>query len=131
MHRVIWWLRRDLRVTDNITWHYALRDASSVIPVFILDPRLPLWGELRRGFLLHLFFREALRFLFQDFLDVGEHLLDHRIVRFGFLIERDAGRSVGRVVLVREYGHCAQQKGEKGRSEQGQNDFHVTSSLGS
>ncbi|MBI5031446.1 MAG: deoxyribodipyrimidine photo-lyase [Chloroflexi bacterium] len=40
MQRIIWWLRRDLRLTDNITLHYALRDASSVIPVFILDPRL-------------------------------------------------------------------------------------------
>ena len=40
MRRVIWWLRRDLRLTDNITLHYALRDAASIIPVFILDPRL-------------------------------------------------------------------------------------------
>jgi deoxyribodipyrimidine photo-lyase len=39
MQRIIWWLRRDLRLTDNITLHYALRDAASVIPVFILDPR--------------------------------------------------------------------------------------------
>lgn len=40
MRRIIWWLRRDLRVTDNVTLHYALRDAASVIPIFILDPRL-------------------------------------------------------------------------------------------
>jgi len=40
MQRIIWWLRRDLRLTDNVTLHYALRDASSIIPVFILNPRL-------------------------------------------------------------------------------------------
>jgi deoxyribodipyrimidine photo-lyase len=40
MQRIIWWLRRDLRLTDNVTLHYALHDASSIIPVFILDPRL-------------------------------------------------------------------------------------------
>lgn len=40
MQRIIWWLRRDLRLTDNITLHYALRDAASVIPVFVLDSRL-------------------------------------------------------------------------------------------
>lgn len=40
MQRILWWVRRDLRVTDNITLHYALRDADSVIPVFILDPHL-------------------------------------------------------------------------------------------
>lgn len=40
MQRVIWWVRRDLRVSDNVTLHHALRDAASVLPVFVLDPRL-------------------------------------------------------------------------------------------
>lgn len=40
MTRVIWWLRRDLRLEDNLTLHHALREATSVIPVFVLDPRL-------------------------------------------------------------------------------------------
>jgi deoxyribodipyrimidine photo-lyase len=40
MRRVIWWVRRDLRVSDNVTLHHALRDAASVLPVFVLDPRL-------------------------------------------------------------------------------------------
>jgi deoxyribodipyrimidine photo-lyase len=40
MTRVIWWLRRDLRLTDNLTLHQALRDAASVIPAFVLDARL-------------------------------------------------------------------------------------------
>ncbi len=40
MRRIVWWARRDLRLTDNLTLHSALRDAASVIPVFILDPKL-------------------------------------------------------------------------------------------
>ncbi len=35
----IWWIRRDLRLTDNATLQTAL-EATSVIPVFILDPNL-------------------------------------------------------------------------------------------
>lgn len=38
--KIIWWLRRDLRMTDNVALSYALRDARVTIPVFILDPRL-------------------------------------------------------------------------------------------
>jgi len=35
----IWWIRRDLRLTDNPALQSAL-EAESVIPVFILDPHL-------------------------------------------------------------------------------------------
>jgi deoxyribodipyrimidine photo-lyase len=35
----IWWIRRDLRLTDNLALHSAL-EAEAVIPVFILDPHL-------------------------------------------------------------------------------------------
>ena len=33
----IWWIRRDLRLTDNPALHSALGQGQ-VIPVFILDP---------------------------------------------------------------------------------------------
>ena len=35
----IWWIRRDLRLTDNPALQSALK-AEAVIPVFILDPHL-------------------------------------------------------------------------------------------
>lgn len=35
----IWWIRRDLRLTDNAALQAALRDGA-VIPLFILDPHL-------------------------------------------------------------------------------------------
>jgi len=36
----IWWIRRDLRLTDNPALHAALKGGRSVIPLFILDDRL-------------------------------------------------------------------------------------------
>lgn len=45
MQRILWWLRRDLRVHDNLVLHEALQDAAAVIPVFCLDPRL--WNSAK------------------------------------------------------------------------------------
>lgn len=41
---VIWWLRRDLRLKDNLALGAALDSGSRVLPVFIFDPAL-LKGE--------------------------------------------------------------------------------------
>lgn len=40
MDRAIWWIRRDLQLSDNQALAEALRQANTVIPVFILDPGL-------------------------------------------------------------------------------------------
>lgn len=40
MRTAIWWLRRDLRLSDNQTLAAALANADVVLPVFILDPTL-------------------------------------------------------------------------------------------
>ena len=37
---VIWWLRRDLRLADNLALGAALAQAGRVIPVFVLDTAL-------------------------------------------------------------------------------------------
>ncbi|HOU14208.1 MAG TPA: deoxyribodipyrimidine photo-lyase [Anaerolineae bacterium] len=55
MGTAIWWIRRDLRLSDNQALHAALDSAARVLPVFILDPALwnsPYTGEKRRAFLL-------------------------------------------------------------------------------
>jgi deoxyribodipyrimidine photo-lyase len=55
MTRAIWWLRRDLRLSDNQALKGALNAGGQVIPVFILDPKLlasPYVGEARLAFLL-------------------------------------------------------------------------------
>jgi deoxyribodipyrimidine photo-lyase len=46
----IWWIRRDLRLTDNPTLHSALQ-AGEVVPVFILDPAFSSQSPRRRNFL--------------------------------------------------------------------------------
>ena len=46
----IWWIRRDLRLTDNAPLHAALK-AGSVIPVFILDPAFDSQSPRRKNFL--------------------------------------------------------------------------------
>ncbi len=54
-HRTaIWWVRRDLRLTDNQALAAALAYGDNVVPVFVLDPRLlnsSFSGEKRLAFL--------------------------------------------------------------------------------
>jgi deoxyribodipyrimidine photo-lyase len=46
----IWWIRRDLRLTDNPTLRAAL-EVGDVVPVFILDPAFSTQSPRRRSFL--------------------------------------------------------------------------------
>lgn len=53
----IWWIRRDLRLTDNSALHAAL-EAGPVLPVFIIDPAFSRSSPRRKDFLyegLHAF----------------------------------------------------------------------------
>lgn len=59
MDIALWWIRRDLRLSDNLALNAALSDAGQMVPVFIVDPDLInsprvsskrlafLWGGLR------------------------------------------------------------------------------------
>ena len=40
MSVAIWWIRRDLRLTDNPALTAALASAEQIVPVFVLDPAL-------------------------------------------------------------------------------------------
>jgi len=54
MATALWWVRRDLRLTDNAALAAALSHAGQVFPVFVLDPLLlaaPDAGEKRVAFL--------------------------------------------------------------------------------
>jgi deoxyribodipyrimidine photo-lyase len=46
----IWWIRRDLRLTDNAALHAALT-AGAALPVFILDPAFDNLSPRRKSFL--------------------------------------------------------------------------------
>ncbi len=70
----IWWVRRDLRLHDNLALLAALEGGAAVLPVFILDPRL-LGKEapFRQGFLF-----EGLRRLDADLRARDSRLLVRR-----------------------------------------------------
>lgn len=73
MRTAIWWVRRDLRLTDNQALHAALVDAERVIPIFVLDPALlnsRNVGERRVAFLF-----EGLRLLDADLRARGARLI--------------------------------------------------------
>lgn len=65
----IWWIRRDLRLTDNPALHAALQ-AGSVLPVFILDPAFSSSSTRRRDFL-----HEGLHALDKDLRTRNSYLL--------------------------------------------------------
>ena len=65
----IWWIRRDLRLTDNAALHSALQ-ADSVLPVFILDPAFDSSSARRKDFLY-----EGLHALDNDLRKRGSYLL--------------------------------------------------------
>jgi deoxyribodipyrimidine photo-lyase len=54
----IWWIRRDLRLADNLALAAAQAAGRQVVPAFVLDPRLlqgkkfdPRGEDMRRGIL--------------------------------------------------------------------------------
>ena len=74
----IWWIRRDLRLTDNPALQAALKTAS-VLPVFILDPHLLQHTPLRRQSFLF----NGLRSLDADLRKRGSYL----VIRSGKPVE--------------------------------------------
>lgn len=72
----IWWIRRDLRLSDNQALTAAVDSADTVIPLFILDPRLlhsSYAGEKRIAFLF-----DGLRALDEDLRGRGSRLIVRR-----------------------------------------------------
>ncbi len=71
--KTIWWIRRDLRLTDNLALQSAL-EAGHVIPVFILDPHLLSRPAPRR----QAFLFNGLRALDADLRQRGGYLVVRR-----------------------------------------------------
>ena len=68
----IWWIRRDLRLTDNAALHAAL-EVGPVIPVFILDPAFDNSSARRKDFLY-----EGLHTIDRDLRARGSYLVLHK-----------------------------------------------------
>jgi deoxyribodipyrimidine photo-lyase len=73
MPKAIWWMRRDLRLSDNPTLHLALQ-YGQVIPVFIFDPHLLASASPRR----QAFLFEGLQQLDADLRERGSRLILRR-----------------------------------------------------
>jgi deoxyribodipyrimidine photo-lyase len=76
METAIWWIRRDLRLTDNPALQQALESSAQVIPLFILDDSLlqaKATGEHRHSFLIH-----SLEALDKDLRELGSRLILRR-----------------------------------------------------
>ena len=73
MSSAIWWIRRDLRLSDNQALSAALRYSGGVLPVFILDPSLissRYCGQKRLSFLF-----DGLRILDASLRERGSYLI--------------------------------------------------------
>ncbi|MBN1218239.1 MAG: deoxyribodipyrimidine photo-lyase [Anaerolineae bacterium] len=76
MNTAIWWIRRDLRLSDNQALTQALTCADQIVPVFIFDPALlrsPYVAPKRLAFVL-----EGLRWLDADLQARGSRLIIRR-----------------------------------------------------
>jgi deoxyribodipyrimidine photo-lyase len=76
MTTALWWVRRDLRLTDNQALAAALARADQVVPVFVLDPALlssSYVGQKRLAFLF-----DGLRQLDADLRARGSYLVVRR-----------------------------------------------------
>ncbi len=101
MSTAIWWIRRDLRVSDNQALAAALSQAEQVLPVFVLDPKLlnsSYVGEKRLAFLY-----AGLRALDNDLRQRGSGL----VVRSGDPVHvlTDLQREVGAGAILAEADH--------------------------
>ena len=73
MSTAIWWIRRDLRLSDNQALTAALEQAQTIIPLFIIDPKLvnsPYSSQERIAFLF-----DGLRALDASLQQIGSKLL--------------------------------------------------------
>ncbi|HET7089422.1 MAG TPA: deoxyribodipyrimidine photo-lyase [Anaerolineae bacterium] len=76
MTTAIWWIRRDLRLSDNQALAEALASTDRIVPAFVFDPCLlasPYVGSKRLAFLLH-----GLRALDVDLRAKGSRLIVRR-----------------------------------------------------
>jgi len=104
----IWWIRRDLRLTDNLALQSAL-EVEAVIPVFILDP--PLLSRpapKRQAFLFN-----GLRALDAALRQRGSYLVVRRGVPLETLRKLLAETSASTIIAEEDYTPYARQRDAK------------------
>jgi deoxyribodipyrimidine photo-lyase len=95
MRTSIWWIRRDLRLSDNMTLTAAVKSGDHILPVFILDPSLlssSYVGDGRVAFLL-----EGLHHLKADLEARGGRLIlrkGHPLLELKNLVEQSGAEGI-------------------------------------
>ena len=111
MSSVIWWVRRDLRLSDNPALQAALNSKQAVIPVFTLDQKLvesPNASEVRLGFLWG-----GLKQLDQDLGARGSRLIIRRGLPDQALKELMAETSAQKIFAEADFSPYARQRDEQ------------------
>jgi len=103
----IWWIRRDLRLTDN-TALYAALEAGSVIPVFILDPAFSGSSPRRKNFLY-----EGLHALDKDLRSRGSYLVVRSGKPLEVLKQLLVETNVGAIYAKEDFTPYARKRDEK------------------
>ncbi len=111
MTRLIWWLRRDLRLHDNTALAAALNAAQTVIPVFILDDALLNADRLRGPRTAWLF--DGLRALHADLQQYGSQLVIRHGEPSAELLRLCAETGAAGVYFNRDYSPYAVQRDER------------------
>ena len=96
---VIWWIRRDLRLTDNAALKTALLSGQTVLPLFILDPELLRKPAGKR----QAFLWAGLRALEEDLRSRGSRLLVRRGEAVGVLQEVLQASGAERIYAEEDY----------------------------
>ena len=108
MKRAIWWIRRDLRLSDNQALTAALSWAQEVIPVFVLDPGLlnsAYCGEKRLAFLF-----DGLRALDADLHRRGSALVVRRGEPLAALAELQRQAGAERIFAEADFSPYARRR---------------------
>ncbi len=103
----LWWLRRDLRLTDNPALHAALQHGA-VLPVFILDPAFDAASPRRRDFLY-----AGLRALDEDLRARGSYLVIRQGSPLDVLRQLLAETGAERIYAEEDYTPYARDRDER------------------
>ena len=107
----VWWIRRDLRLTDNQALTLAMQQAKNVLPLFIIDPFFeasPYVAEKRRQFLW-----AGLRALDADLRQRGSRLLVRHGDPLAVLQQVMTETAVSHIVAEADYTSYARRRDQQ------------------
>lgn len=109
---VIWWMRRDMRLSDNVALHEAIATGKPVVPVFVADPNI---------LKVHNMGAARLNFCFDSVREIDHRLREAKagyvVIRHGDPLEAlvEVAQKVGakELFLNRDYSPMALKRDER------------------